>query len=55
MNYKNTYSNKKIDNKEYKMYDCVKPVPKYQITKNEKDKFTITDMKYKGYSYLECK
>lgn len=38
----------KIDNKEYKMYDCVKPVPKYQITKVEKDKFTITDMNYKG-------
>lgn len=38
----------KIDNKEYKMYDCKKPVPKYHITKNEKDKYTITDMEYKG-------
>lgn len=38
----------KIDNKEYKMYDCIKPVPKYQLTKVEADKFVITDMKYKG-------
>ena len=38
----------KIEDKEYKMYDCTKPVSKYQITKNEKDKYTITDMNYKG-------
>ena len=38
----------KIDNKEYKMFDCTKPVPKYQITKVEADKYTITDMNYKG-------
>ena len=38
----------KIDKKEYKMYDCVKPVSKYQITKKKEDMYTITDMKYKG-------
>lgn len=38
----------KIDNKEYKMYDCTKPVPKYNITKNKEDMYTITDMKIKA-------
>ena len=38
----------KIDNKEYKMYDCTKVVPKSDITKNKEDMFTLTDKKYKG-------
>lgn len=38
----------KIDKKEYKMYDCIKPVPKYNITKNKEDMYKLTDMKYKG-------
>ena len=38
----------KIDQKEYKMYDCVKPTSKYNLTKNKEDMYVITDMKYKG-------
>lgn len=38
----------KIDKKEYKMYDCIKPVSKYQLTKNKEDIYVITDMKFKG-------
>lgn len=38
----------KIDNKEYKMYDCEKLVPKSDITKNKEDMYTITTKKYKG-------
>ena len=38
----------KIDKKEYKMYDCTKPASKYQITKDKKDMYTLTDMKFKG-------
>ena len=38
----------KIENKEYKMYDCVKPVSKYQITKNKEDMYTIVDSKVKA-------
>jgi hypothetical protein len=38
----------KIDKKEYKMYDCEKPVSKYQLTKNKEDMYTITNMKFKG-------
>ena len=38
----------KIDRKEYKMYDCTKPASKYQITKDKKDMYTLTDMKFKG-------
>lgn len=38
----------KIDDKEYKMYDCTKVVPKSDITKNKEDMFTLTDKKYKG-------
>lgn len=38
----------KIDNKDYKMYDCTKVVPKSDITKNKEDMFTLTDKKYKG-------
>lgn len=39
---------KKIDNKEYKMFDCEKIVPKSDITKNKEDMFTWTKMTYKG-------
>lgn len=39
---------KKIDNKEYKMFDCEKTVPKSDITKNKEDMFTWTKMTYKG-------
>lgn len=38
----------KIDNKDYKMYDCEKLVPKSDITKNKEDMFTMTTKKYKG-------
>ena len=38
----------KIDNKEYKMYDCEKTVPKSEITKNKDDMFTLTKKTYKG-------
>ena len=38
----------KIDKKNYKYYDCVKPASKYQITKKKEDMYIITDMKYKG-------
>ena len=38
----------KIDKKDYEMYDCTKPVSKYNLTKNKEDMYVITDMKYKG-------
>jgi hypothetical protein len=38
----------KVDKKEYKMYDCEKIVPKYEITKVEADKFTLTTKKVKA-------
>jgi hypothetical protein len=38
----------KIDKKEYKMYDCTKPVSKYNLTKRKEDMYVITDMKFKG-------
>ena len=38
----------KIDKKEYKMYDCTRVVPKYEITKIEADKFTLVDKKIKA-------
>ena len=37
-----------IEKKEYKMYDCVKVVPKYEITKIEADKFKLADKKVKA-------
>jgi hypothetical protein len=37
-----------IEKKEYEMYDCVKVVPKYEITKIEADKFKLTDKKVKA-------
>ena len=38
----------KIENKDYKMYDCERIVPKYEITKVEADKFTLTTKKIKA-------
>lgn len=38
----------KIDDKDYKMYDCKKVVPKSDITKNKEDMFTLVDKTYKG-------
>lgn len=38
----------KIEDKEYKMYDCEKLVSKYEITKVEADKYTITTKKVKA-------
>lgn len=38
----------KIENKEYKMYDCERIVPKYEITKIEADKYTLTTKKIKA-------
>jgi hypothetical protein len=37
-----------IDKKEYEMFDCEKVVPKYEITKIEADKFTLTTKKVKA-------
>lgn len=37
-----------IDKKDYPMYDCEKIVPKYEITKIEADKYTITTKKVKA-------
>lgn len=39
---------RKVDKKDYKMYDCEKLVPKYEITKIEADKFVITSKKVKA-------
>ena len=33
---------------DYKMYDCQRPVPKYEITKIEADKYTLTNKKIKA-------
>ena len=38
----------KIDNKEYKMYDVEKKVPKSEVTKDKEDLFTITTKKVKA-------
>lgn len=38
----------KVDKNDYKMYDCEKLVPKYEITKIEADKYTITTKKVKA-------
>lgn len=38
----------KIENKEYKMYDCKKVVPKSEVTKRKEDMFTLTNKTYKG-------
>ena len=38
----------KVDKKEYKMYDCEKIVPKYEITKIEADKYVLTTKKVKA-------
>ena len=38
----------KVDKGEYKMYDCERLVPKYEITKIEADKYTITSKKVKA-------
>lgn len=37
-----------IDKKDYKMYDCVKIVPKYEITKIEADRLKLVDKKVKA-------
>ena len=37
-----------IDKKDYAMYDCIKIVPKYEITKIEADKMKLTDKKVKA-------
>lgn len=37
-----------ITDKEYKLVDCEKLVPKSEITKKEEDTFTMTTKKYKG-------
>ena len=38
----------KVDKKDYKMFDCEKLVPKYELTKIEADKFVITTKKVKA-------
>ena len=38
----------KVDKGDYKFYDCEKMVSKYEITKVEADKFTITTKKVKA-------
>lgn len=37
-------------NKEYKQVDAVRVIPKNEITKNEKDKFTLVESKIKAYA-----
>lgn len=32
----------KVDDKDYKMFDCERHIPKSQVTKDKKDQFTIT-------------
>ena len=39
---------RKVDKNDYKMYDCEKLVPKYEITKIQADKFVITSKKVKA-------
>ena len=38
----------KIEDKDYKMYDCEKLVPKSDITKRKEDMFTLTKKTFKG-------
>ena len=38
----------KIEKKDYQMYDCEKIVSKYEITKVEADRFTLTTKKIKA-------
>jgi hypothetical protein len=38
----------KVDKGDYKMYDCERLVPKYEITKIEADKYVITSKKIKA-------
>lgn len=38
----------KVDDKDYEMYDCERIVPKYEITKIEADKYTLTTKKVKA-------
>lgn len=38
----------KVQKKEYKMYDCERIVPKYEITKIDADKYTLTTKKVKA-------
>lgn len=38
----------KVDDKDYQMYDCERIVPKYEITKIEADKYTLTTKKVKA-------
>lgn len=38
----------KIEKKDYQMYDCEKVVSKYEITKVEADRFTLTTKKIKA-------
>ena len=38
----------KVQKKEYQMYDCERIVPKYEITKIEADKYTLTTKKVKA-------
>lgn len=40
--------NNQVENKDYEMYDAVRVVPKSEITKNDKDKFTLIDKKIKA-------
>lgn len=37
-----------IEDKDYKMQDCEKLIPKNEITKKEEDTFTLTKKSYKG-------
>ena len=38
----------KVDMGEYKMYDCTRVAPKYEITKIEADKYKLTNKKVKA-------
>lgn len=38
----------KVEKKDYQMYECERIVPKYEITKIEADKYTLTNKKIKA-------
>lgn len=38
----------KVENKEYKMFDCERVVPKDTVTKDKKDQFTLTKSQVKA-------
>lgn len=45
----------RVDDKDYKMFDCERRIPKSQVTKDKKDQFTITKSMVKAtHIYNVC-